>query len=368
MLFNYFYSIKITQLITSNQLKMKLDAIPQNPLEWLLIKSGMVPTPLGHGHIGFLLSRAVLDAVDLGVIEILKNRPLTMAEVAKGCNLNLAALRSLMNILAAAGYVVYKDKKFSLTKLSRRWLLKDSEYSLYDLMILNSRVCWNWMDGYKEYLRTGKTVDYHERLTTEEWEYYQKAMASAAGIHSKEVARRTPVPKGAQKMLDIGGSHGLHSLALCRKHKMSAKIMELPDALESAKRTFKDKNDDGAVSYIAGNAITDDLGKEKYDLVLISNLTHHFTDEQNTQLAKKVFDALKPGGYYVVMDFERPKTKTNADLIGMANDMFFSFTSNGGTYSKEEMRNWIEKGGLKYVRTFSLLTMPGTVQVVGKKV
>ena len=346
---------------------MKLDAIPQNPLEWLLLKSGMVPTPLGHGHVGFLLSRAVIDAVDLDVIEALKEEPLSLDDIAKKCGLQAHALRSLMNVLAAAGYVKYKNAKFQLTKLSRKWLLKDSRYSVYDLMVLNSKICWSWMDGYKDYLKTGKTVDYHDRLTAEEWDYYQKAMAAGARVQSVEVAKRTPVPKNAVKMLDIGGSHGMHSLALCKKYKMESEIVELPEAIESASKLSNDVEGAEKITYKPCNALTDDLGENIYDLVFISNLTHHFTDEQNISLAKKVKRALKPGGYYVILDFERPKTKTGADLIGMANDLFFSFTSNGGIYSKKEMRNWLQEAGLEHHKTLQMITMPGTVQVVGKK-
>lgn len=346
---------------------MKLDAIPQNPLEWLILKSGMVPTPLGHGHIGFLLSRAVIDAVDLNVIEVLKDQPLKLEQIALRCGLKSHALRSLMNILASAGYVIYKSDEYRLSKLSRKWLLKDSKYSVYDLMVLNSRVCWSWMEDYKDYLKTGKTVDYHERLTKEEWVYYQKAMASAARIQSKELARRTPVPKGATKMLDIGGSHGIYSLALCEKHNMRSDILELADAIESAREVLKDEEGAENITYKSGDALMDELGDDEYDLVLISSLTHHFTNEQNIMLTKKVQKALKVGGYYVIMDFVRPKTRTNADLIGMANDIFFSFTSNGGTYSKEEMKQWLKEGGLEHYRTLNMLAMPGNVQVVGRK-
>jgi 2-polyprenyl-3-methyl-5-hydroxy-6-metoxy-1,4-benzoquinol methylase len=346
---------------------MKLDAIPQNFFEWTILKSGMIPTPLGHGHIAFLLSRGLLDAVDLGVIEALKDRPLKLEEIAIHCELNASALRSLMNVLASAGYVKFKDDKFQLTKLSRKWLLKDSPDSVYDLFILNSRVCWAWLDGLKDYLKTGKAIDYHDRLTAEEWQYYQKAMAAAARAQSKEIAKKTPVPKGAKEMLDIGGSHGLYSSVICKRNKMTSEILELPDAMESAAKILEKEGDSSKVTYKAGNILTDDIGEAKYDVVLISSLTHHFTQEQNKLVVSKVHKALKAGGYFVIMDFVRPETKTNADLIGMANDLFFSLTSNGGTYSIEEMKQWLLDGGFKYYKTVKFLTIPGTVQVVGRK-
>ena len=346
---------------------MKLDAIPQNILEWAALKSGMVPTPLGHGHIAFLLSRGLLEAVDLGVIEALKDEPLTLEEIAARCGLNAPALRSLMNVLCSAGYVKFSRNRFKLTRLSRKWLLKDSPDSVYDLFILNSRVCWAWLDGLKDYLKTGKAIDYHNRLTAEEWQYYQKAMAAAARSMAKEIAKKTPVPEGATTMLDIGGSHGLYASAICKRHNMTAEILELPEAVESAQRILEQEGEPGKVTYKAGNVLTDDLGDSTYDVILISSLTHHFTGEQNELITAKVKRALKKGGFFIIMDFVRPETKTNADMIGMANDLFFSLTSNGGTYSADEMKQWLKNSGLEYYKTVKFLTIPGTIQVVGRK-
>ena len=47
-------------------------------------------------------------------------------------------------------------------------------------------------------------------------------MRSVASSWAAEVGRRTPVPKGAKDLLDIGGSHGLLSVELCRRHPGSA--------------------------------------------------------------------------------------------------------------------------------------------------
>lgn len=346
---------------------MKLDAIPQNPFEWLILKSGMVPTPLGHGHIAFMLSRGVLDAVDLGVIECLKDKPLSLLEIAEKCKLHSGALRSLMNLLCSAGYTTYNNDKFALTKLSRKWLLRDSEDSVYDLFILNSRVCWDWLNGLKDYLKTGKAIDYHDRLTSEEWHYYQKAMASAARAQSKEVAMKVKVPKGAKLMLDIGGSHGLYSSAICRKYDMRSEILELPEAVEEARKLLEKEGDKERVIYRPGNILKDDLESDKYDVILISSLSHHFTEEQNLMVAKKAYEALKKGGYFIIMDFVRPETKTNADMIGMTNDLFFSLTSNGGTYSVAEMKRWLAEANFKFYKKVNFLTIPGTSQIIGKK-
>ena len=48
---------------------MKLAPVSQNPLEWLALKSGLVPTPLAYSHFGFMISKFLLEATDKGVFE-----------------------------------------------------------------------------------------------------------------------------------------------------------------------------------------------------------------------------------------------------------------------------------------------------------
>lgn len=347
---------------------MKLDAIAQNPMEWLALKSGMVPTPLGHSHIAFILSKAVMEATDSGIFEALAEKPLALSELAGRLEFNALALQSLLNVLASAGYVAYKKEKWKLTKLSRKWMLRDSPHSVAAMMVLDNRVCWHWMNHLGDFLKTGKGLGFHTILEEQEWHYYQDAMASAARAQSLEVGRRLPVPRGATHMLDIGGSHGLHAVALCRKHaSLSATILDLPEAIQWAAPILEREGMGNRVQHQAGNILEDALPREQYDLVLMSSLSHHFSEAQNQQIAQKVAAALKPGGYYVLMDFVRPDPKEHSDLIGSSGDLFFALSSTAGTYTVAEMNQWHQQANLAPHKVIRFLTIPNCVAVIARK-
>lgn len=347
---------------------MKLDAIAQTPLEWLALKSGMVPTPLGHSHIAFILSKAVLEATDSGIFEALAEKPLPLPELASRLELNPMALQSLMNVLASAGYVAYKKERWKLSKLSRKWMLRESPHSVAAMMVLDNRVCWHWMNHLGDFLRTGRGLGFHSILEEQEWHYYQDAMAAAARAQSQEVGRRLPVPKGATQMLDIGGSHGLHAVALCRKHAgLQATIMDLPKAIQWARPILEKEGMGPRVQHQQGNILEDDLPRDQYDLILMSSLSHHFSAEQNLQIAKKIAGSLKEGGYYVLMDFVRPEPKEDSDLIGSSNDLFFALSSTAGTYTVAEMKQWQQAANLAPHKLIRFLTIPNCVAVIGRK-
>ena len=49
------------------------------------------------------------------------------------------------------------------------------------------------------------------------------------GIDYDKSHKRMPVPDGARDMLDIGGSHGYLSVAVCRRHpELRATVLDLP--------------------------------------------------------------------------------------------------------------------------------------------
>ena len=75
------------------------------------------------------------------------------------------------------------------------------------------------------------------------------------------VARHLPLPRLARQMLDIGGSHGYFSVAICRRYtQLRATILELPDAIKHAAPLLAREGMGERVAHRAGSAFTDDRG------------------------------------------------------------------------------------------------------------
>ncbi len=348
---------------------MKLVPIAQNPLEWIALKSGLVPVPLAYSHFGFMMSKFLLEATDKGVFEAIGRKRVLLKDIAEACKLNERALHSLLGVLASMKLVNQKNEFFYLTAQSKKWLLKNSPDSLYWLLMFDNRVCIKWMDYVGEFLQTGKGLQYHETFNQEEWFYYQKAMEAAASATSKEAVRKIPVPPGAKRMLDIGGSHGLYSVALCKKYNgLSSVILDLPAAVEKAKPILEKYNMGSTVAHKAGNILLEDLGKEQYDCILMASVAHHFTNEENLVVAQKAFKALKPGGFYTIVEIlRRDKIEYGGDMLSSIGDFFFALSSTSGTWSLNEIKQWQKQAGFTHYKKASFLTIPGYVAVSAKK-
>lgn len=346
---------------------MKLGAVPENLIELLLLGTNIPPRPLLDTHIAMLLARAVVEGARLGVFEALSGAPLPVEEIAVRCGTHPNATRKLLDALSATGYLRLEDGRYDLTAMSRKWLLPGSPHSLHHKMLWQLTE-WDWIGRAGEYVRTGRPLAFHGALSPEEWETYQKAMLDVARLAAPEVARRTPVPQGARDLLDVGGSHGLFSVALCRRHpKLRAVVLDLPEAIERAAPLLDREGMGERVTHRAGDALTEDLGTAAWDVVFIANLVHHFDDATNRELVRRVARALRPGGVCVIQELVRPHTPDEAGQTGALLDLYFALTSESGTWSFEEMADWQRAAGLTPRKPIRLLTMPGTGQQVAVK-
>ncbi len=338
---------------------MRLGVVPENPVERLVARLNGAPQPLFETQIAFTLSRVVMVAAKLGLFEALADDGAPAAAVAERCDTDPEATEKILFALAGAGYLRAADGVYELTPMSRKWLLRDSPDSLVDKLLFQLTE-WEWMEQAEGYVRSGESLELHETIGPADWEIYQRGMRSVARVAAGEVARRLPVPGGARELLDIGGSHGFYSVAICRRHEgLRAVVLDLPEAIEHAAPLLAAEGMGDRVVHRAGDALGDELGTDAYDVVLISQLVHHFNDAENRELTERVARALRPGGLYPILDFFRSSTPEKAGQVPALFQFYFALTSRSGTWSPEEMADWQRQAGLKPRRPIRLRRGPG---------
>jgi predicted O-methyltransferase YrrM len=190
---------------------------------------------------------------------------------------------------------------------------------------------------------------------------YQRGMRTLASTVASEIARRLAVPRSARDMLDIDGSHGYYSVVLCRSHYgLRAVVLDLPEAVEHAAPLLAAEGMGDRVVHRAGDALTDQLGDEAYDLVIVSQLVHHFSEQQNRELAARVARALRPGGgIHAIIDAFRPASPKDAGQVGALLEFYFALTSQSGTWTSQEMAVWQRDAGMRPRRPLRFRTAPG---------
>jgi len=343
---------------------VRIGVHPESFIERLGLWLGLVPRPLLETHISTTLARTIMAGVELEIFETLESLPLTAVDVAKQCRTDPQATLGLLDALTASGYLQLTLGKYALTAQSRKWLLRGSPDSVRDKILLQA-IEWQWLAHLEEFVRTGKPLDFHTTMSEKERSLYHRSMRCLAGIAGREVAWRTPVPRNARRMLDLVGSHGHFSACLCRRHRqLTAQVLDFPDAIKEAAPLLAAENLGDRVVHVAGDVTRTDLGSEQYDLVFMSNLAHHLTQEQNRKLTLGVARTLRPGGIFVIQEAVRSANPQQAGQMGTLLGLYFALQSKTDvtSWTVADLRSWQSEAGLTPLRALQLRTAPGWTQ------
>ncbi len=323
-----------------------------------------MPVPLLETHISTTLARAIMAGVELGVFDALEPGPLTAADIAQRCRTDGRATVLLLDALVASGYLGLAQDRYSLRRQSRNWLLRRSTSSVRDKIFLQA-IEWHWLTHLEEFVRTGQPLDFHATMSDRERDLYHRSMRAIAGIAGREVALRTPVPRHARRMLDLGGSHGHFAASICRRHPgLDAQVLDLPEAVDKAAPLLAAEGMGERVVHTAGDVNDADLGRAQYDLIFMSNLAHHLTQEQNRSLVRRSARALRPDGILVIQESIRRPHPRQAGQLGTLLGLYFALQSKPEVTSwvTADLRAWQVEAGMTPYRTMPLLTAPGWVQ------
>jgi SAM-dependent methyltransferase len=121
------------------------------------------------------------------------------------------------------------------------------------------------------------------------------------------------------------------------------------------------------VVHRSGNALTEDFGKNEWDLILMSHLVHHFDEDTNECLLRRAAHALRPEGVLAILDVLRQTSPNASSQTGALLDLYFAVTSNSGTWSYEEITRWFKQADLLPRKTISLRSAPGMTVVTTVK-
>lgn len=346
---------------------MRSKLIPESLAERLALWAGKVPVPIVDTIFPLLKARSLMAAERLGIFEALRDAPLSPLLLADALHLDQESLCLLLRVLVASGYLAERAGRYFLSPLARRTLLRGSPLECRSFLRF-TYTQWKLVEHIECLVQTGQGLDLHQKMQgSQQWEDYQRAMLEIARCHAPFLARAVPVRRGARLLVDVAGSHGLLGAAICRRHPpLRSRVLELPVALDAAHRLAQEEGIADVVEHVPGDLRTAELASSA-DIVLLANVVHHFSPEQNLDLLRRAHRALTPGGTLAIWDIERRGDGAPAELGREAIALFFRITSASRCFSTADLRGWLEGAGFTSVRSTRSLVAPLHLLVHARK-
>jgi DNA-binding transcriptional ArsR family regulator len=324
-----------------------------------------VPQPFYEAYMAPIAARALIAATRLGVIAALAERPASPTELAGDLTLDERSIELILDALLNLGYTRRRrDGRYALKRVARRWLAPGTWDAVIGGLAPGG---WDLISHLDERLKGGPPVGWHERPTDDPlWEPYQRAMAQIANGTADAVARAIRV-RHPKRLLDLGGSHGLHAAAMCRRHEgLQATVIDLPPAVRFGRQAIAGVGMTDRVNHIEGDIFQADLG-ENWDLITAHALLHNFTPERGLVLLDRAREALAPGGTFAALEIERAGIGRRGTRVGALSSLLFHTFADGRCYRPGELRDLLESAGFTDIQIEHPPRLPANFLVVAKR-
>jgi SAM-dependent methyltransferase len=165
------------------------------------------------------------------------------------------------------------------------------------------------------------------------------------------------------RALDVAAGHGFFGIVLAQKNPgLKVVALDWPKVVEVAKRHAAKMGVGDRYAAITGDAFTVDM-QGPYDLVLLTNLLHHFDPEKNIALLKRIRAALRPGGRLVTLEFVPNEDRISPPLSATFPLVMVATTAKGDAYTFAEFERMLKAAGFAKSTLHQLQNAPQQVIV-----
>ncbi|MBS1139020.1 MAG: O-methyltransferase, family 2 [Proteobacteria bacterium] len=295
-------------------------------------------------YMPMMKSSAIISAGRLGLFEALAAGPLTAAQLAEKIQSSLKGTAALADFLIALGYLEKQDQRLANTASTQRWFTSVGQVD-YTPGLLWTHEAWPMMGGLAEAVRSGhpeKTLWDAMIEQSHLGELFSSYMAAFASDLGPDLLKHVPVSPKQHRLLDLGGSHGLHAIRFCRRYpQLSAVIVDLPSALTETGTTIEKEQLADRIRLSPGDLQAQDWGGE-HDLVFYLSVAHNHTAEENRQVIRRIGETLSPGGLLVIHEY---LAETPLDALDAAFRLTLLVETGTQTYRYDEYCNWLTTAG-----------------------
>ena len=304
-------------------------------------------------YMPMMKSAAIISAGQLGLFEALANGPLALNTLAEKIQSSAQGTVALADFLVTLGYLEKQGEFFANTASTQRWFTSQGQID-YTPGLLWTHEAWPMMGALGEAVRRGtpeKTLWQAMEEKPQLGPLFSAYMAAFAQDLGPDLLQHVPIGAQQQRLLDLGGSHGLHSIRFCQHYpQLSALIVDLPSALNATPAAIARANLTERIQLSPGNLLEHDWGGN-FDLVYYLSVAHNNTAADNRRVIQRIADSLNPGGLLVIHEY---LAETPLSPFDAAFRLTLLFETGTQTHRPQDYYDWLAAAGLGEVARIDL--------------
>jgi len=323
--------------------------------------------------LGDFANSQILDAsIEYDFFTLIEKGFHTSEEIAREAGTDPRATRIVLDSLPALSLLEKRDGKYFLTPTASVFLVLGKPSYMGDFRHV-ALALWDGMANLKQSLKTGKPLSRMDTGTElQVWEKLVLGIIVIAEPAAKalcDILKIGTERKGI-RVLDIAGGSSIFGMTILSRDP-TAQVTQLdwPNVNAVARKANKERGLEGKIRFVDGEHHTANIETNHYDLVLASNFCRFESPKGNQALFAKAYNALKPGGEFVVNDFVPNEERTEPTFALRFSVYTLTHTPEGECWTLSQYSEWLKAAGFNSISTRGDIakTLPGTTLIIATK-
>jgi len=319
------------------------------------MKEKITPEPIMKIVWGMWSFKTLYTAVDLEVFTKISEGKNTIEKISQDLNIEKRPAEMLLNACVALDLLIKEGKGYKNTPEANEFLVKGKPTYYGDMMLMSG--LRDSLKNLKKAILTNSPID--AGGLAKRMEDQEQAKVFTKAMHNNAVGPAMVLSKkfdfsNYKKLLDLGGGSGAFSIILAKEYSnLKATVFDLPNVCSVAEEYIKKADAESKVNTVAGNFFKDEF-PENHDVVLLSQIIHSWSVEENKTLLKKVYNYLPENGVVIINEFLLNKNKTGPLFPALFALNMLNGSEKGNAYTEKEIKDWLEEIGFKHLETIKL--------------
>jgi hypothetical protein len=306
---------------------------------------------------GFITPCAIYVFAELGIADLLKDKPQSADELARTTNTHAPSLYRLLRYLAGAGFLVEgMDRRFSLTPLGGSLQTDAPGHARSVVLTLANAGMWRAFGGLLASIRSGEPVFGRAEGTAPYYEVLNVDPAGAAVFNQAMMGLHHDDPPAVLEayhfpeigtLVDIGGGLGnLLTAILAANPALEGVLYDLPHAAAEASRRIAMKGLSKRCKVKVGNFF--ESVPRGGDVYILSHVLHDWDDGRSLTILQNCRRAMQGRGRLLIVEQVIPVG--NDFHQGKLVDLMLLATMQGRVRTEEEHAALLSKAGFRMTR------------------
>jgi hypothetical protein len=316
------------------------------------------PGRIIHMGLGFMASKTLLTAAELGVFTRLAGSPADGVTLSSELGLHKRGARDFLDSLVALGLLERNGEMYSNTPETDLFLDRAKPTYIGGLLEMFSARLYGYWGSLTEALHTGKPQNETKNGVANPFEAlfsdpdrlrgFMQAMTGFSMNSARAMAEKFPWDR-YKSFADVGGAQGgvAAQIALAHPH-LNGIVFDLLPVRSLSEEYIASLGLADRLRFMPGDFFKDPL--PKVDVIIMGHILHDWNLEEKRQLIAKAYEAIPPGGAFLALDcvIDDDRRKNTTGLL-MSLNMLIE-TPGGFDYCGSDCCAWMREAGFREAR------------------